>query len=47
MENINFGVKQLTNGEGKDIEGYEDEILKNGGPIMISHIHNLFNLAVK
>jgi hypothetical protein len=47
IEDINFGVKKLTNGKAKDIEGYQAEILKIGGPILIPHIHKLFNLAVK
>jgi hypothetical protein len=28
MEDIEFGVKWLTNGKAKDIEGYQDEIFK-------------------
>ena len=40
-------VKWLENGKAKDIEGYQDEILKIGGPILIPHIHKIFNLAVK
>jgi hypothetical protein len=31
-------------GKTKNIEGYQVEILKVGGPILIPHIHNLFNL---
>ena len=46
LYDIEFGVKRLTNGKAKDIEGYQDEIFKIGGPILIPHIHNLFNLAV-
>jgi hypothetical protein len=33
--------------KAKDIKGYQVEILKIGGPILIPHIHKLFNLAVK
>jgi hypothetical protein len=47
LDNIEFRVKQLANGKAKDIEGYQAEIFKIGGPILIPHIHNLFNLAVK
>jgi hypothetical protein len=47
LDDIEFGVNRLANGKAKDIEGYQDEILKNGGPILIPHIHKLFNLAVK
>jgi hypothetical protein len=47
IEDIKFGVKQLANGESKDIEDYQTKILKIGGPILIPHIHKLFNLAVK
>jgi len=47
IEDINFGVKQLANGKAKDIKGYQAEILKIGGPILIHHLHKLFNLAVK
>jgi hypothetical protein len=47
LDDIEFGVKQLANGKAKDIEGYQVEIFKIEGPILISHIHKLFNLAVK
>jgi hypothetical protein len=47
LDDIEFGVKWLANGNAKDIEGYQDEILKIGEPILIPHIHKLFNLAVK
>jgi hypothetical protein len=47
LDDIEFGVKQLANGKAKDIEGYQAEIFKIGGPILIPHIHKLFNLAVK
>ena len=39
LEDINFRVKHLENGKAKDIEGYQVEILKIGGP----HIHKPFN----
>ena len=29
------------------IEGYQAEILKIGGPVLIPHIHKLFNQAIK
>ena len=47
LEDIDFGVKHLANGKSKDIEGYQAEILKIGGPVLIPHIHKLFNLVVK
>jgi hypothetical protein len=47
LDDIEFRVKRLANGKAKDIEGYQDEIFKIGGPILIPHIHKLFNLAVK
>jgi hypothetical protein len=47
LNDIEFGVKQLANGKVKDIEGCEAEIFKIRGPIIIPHIHKLFNLAVK
>jgi hypothetical protein len=47
LDDIEFRVKWLANGKAKDIEGYQDEIFKIGGPILIPHIHKLFNLAVK
>jgi hypothetical protein len=47
LYDIEFGVKWLANGKAKDIEGYQAEIFKIGGPILIPHIHKLFNLAVK
>jgi hypothetical protein len=47
LDDIEFGVKPLPNGKAKDIEGYQAEIFKIEGPILISHIHNIFNLAVK
>ena len=33
--------------KAKDIEGYQAEILKIGGLVLIPHIHKLFNQAVK
>jgi hypothetical protein len=47
LDDIEFMVKQLANGKAKDIEGYQAEIFKIRGPILIPHIHKLFNLAVK
>jgi hypothetical protein len=47
LDDIEFGVKRLTNGKAKDIEGYQDESFKIGGPILIPHMHKLFNLVVK
>jgi hypothetical protein len=47
LDDIEFGVKRLANGKAKDIEGYQAEIFKIGGPILIPHIQKLFNLAVK
>jgi hypothetical protein len=47
LDYIEFGVKRLANGKAKDIEGYQAEFFKIGGPILIPHIHKLFNLAVK
>jgi hypothetical protein len=47
MEDIEFGVKRLANGKAKDIKGCQEEILKMVGPILIPHIHKLFNFAVK
>jgi hypothetical protein len=47
IEDIKFGVKRLSKGKAKDIEGYQAEILKIGGPILIPHIHKLFNLAIQ
>ena len=47
LEDTDFGVKHLENGKAKDIEGYQVEILKIGGHVLIPHIHKLFNQAVK
>jgi hypothetical protein len=47
LDDIEFGVKRLANGKAKDIEVYQAEIFKIEGPILIPHIHKLFNLAVK
>ena len=38
---------RLANGKSKGIKGYQAEILKIGGPVLIPHIHKLFNLVVK
>jgi hypothetical protein len=40
LYDIEFGVKRFANGKAKDIEGYQAEIFKIGGPILIPHIHN-------
>ena len=47
LHDIEFRVKWLANGKAKDIKGYQAEILKIEGPILIPHIHKLFNLEVK
>jgi hypothetical protein len=47
LDDIEFGVKRLANGKAKDIEGYQAKKIKIGRPILIPHIHKLFNLAVK
>ena len=47
IEDIKFGVKQLAKGKAKNIEGYQVEILKIGGPILILYNHKLFNLVFK
>jgi hypothetical protein len=47
VEAIKFRVKQLSKGKAKDIEAYQDELLKIGGPILMHHIHKLFNLAIQ
>jgi hypothetical protein len=47
IEDIKSRVKRLEKNKAKDIEGYQAEILKIGRPILIPHIHNLFNLVVK
>jgi hypothetical protein len=47
IEELKFWVKWLSEGKTKDIEGYQAEILKIGGPILIPHIHKLFNLAIQ
>ncbi|MCY6524880.1 hypothetical protein, partial [Actinobacillus pleuropneumoniae] len=39
LEDIDFVVKRLANGKAKDIEGYQAEILKIGGLVLIPHIH--------
>ena len=43
IEDIKFGVKWLSKAKSKDIKGYEDEVLKIGGTILIPHIHKIFN----
>ena len=47
LDVIEFGFKQISNGKAKDIEEYQVEIFKIGRPILIPHIHKLFNLLVK
>jgi hypothetical protein len=47
IEHINFGVKWLSKVKAKDIERYQDEILKIGGIFLIPHLHKLFNLAIQ
>jgi hypothetical protein len=47
LDDIEFGVKRLANGKVKDIEGYQDEIFKIEGPILIPRIQKLFNLVDK
>ena len=47
IKDIKFEVKWLSKGKAKDIEGYQDKILKIRGSIIIYHIHKLFNLAIQ
>jgi hypothetical protein len=47
LDDIVFRVKRLANGKAKYIEGYQAGTFKIGGPILIPHIHELFNLAFK
>jgi hypothetical protein len=47
LDDIELEVKRLGNGKAKDIEGYQAEIFKTRGLILIPHIHKLFNLVVK
>jgi len=47
LEDIDFEVNWLANGEAKDIEGYQVEILKIGARILIPHIQKLLNQVVK
>lgn len=47
VEGIAFGVMQCSNGKAKNIEGYQVESFKMGGPILIPHTHKLLNLVVK
>jgi hypothetical protein len=47
MDDLEFWVKWLTNGKSKYIEGYQVEISKIRGPILIPHRHKLFILVVK
>jgi hypothetical protein len=47
IDDIKFGIKRLSKGKSKDIEGYQDEALKIGGPTLISNLHKLFNLAIQ
>jgi hypothetical protein len=47
MEGIKSRVRRLADWKSKDIEGYQDEMLKIRGHILIPHIHKLLNLAAK
>jgi hypothetical protein len=47
LDDIEFRIKWLANGKAKDNNGYQAQFFKIGGKILIPHIHNLFNLAVK
>jgi hypothetical protein len=46
LDDMDFEVKRLANGKDNDIEVYQDENFKIGGPILIPHKQNLFNLPV-
>ena len=47
LKDTTFRIKHLMNGKTKDIEGYQIEILKIGGFVLIPHIHKILNLIVK
>ena len=44
LDEIEFEVKRLANGKAKDILGYQAKNIKIKEPILIPHIHILFNL---
>jgi hypothetical protein len=46
MEDIESRVRRLANGKSKDIEGYQNQMLKIRGPILIPHIPKPLNLAI-
>ena len=46
LDGIESGINKIANGKAKDIEGYQDEILKMGRSILIPYLHKLLNLAL-
>jgi hypothetical protein len=40
---MEFGVKQLAKAKAKDIDDYQTKNLKIIQPILIPHVHTLFN----
>ena len=47
LDDIDFWIKRLAKGKAKDIKIHQVEILKIGGPILIPHIHKIFNIEFK
>jgi len=47
LEDIEFEVNCQANGNAKDIEGYQEEILKIGALVLIPHNQKLFNQALE
>jgi len=45
FKDIEFGVKRLDKRKTKEIKGYQEEILKIEGLVLIPHIHKIFNLV--
>lgn len=47
LEDVDFGIKKLSNGKAMDSEGYQVENFKMGESIIIPHIHKLLNMVGK
>lgn len=47
VNDIEFGVEHLAKEKVKDNKGYQVEVLKTGGFVLIIHIHKIFKTVVK
>lgn len=47
LDEIKYGIKRLSSGKAKDVEGYQEEFIKIGSFILATYIETIFNIYLK